>query len=80
MSPFLCGQYAAQWLLAGYRTAKKSKARPMSSSFSMTFTALPEHIDIYGHVNNAVWVRWMEGVATAQKKQYHHADLTQDRR
>jgi acyl-CoA thioester hydrolase len=31
----------------------------------MRFTALPEHIDIYDHVNNAVWVRWMEEVATA---------------
>ena len=31
----------------------------------MRFTALPEHIDIYEHVNNAVWVRWMEEVATA---------------
>ena len=36
-----------------------------SPSFSMRFTALPEHIDIYDHVNNAVWVRWMEEVATA---------------
>jgi acyl-CoA thioester hydrolase len=31
----------------------------------MRFTALPEHIDIYDHVNNAVWVRWMEEVASA---------------
>ena len=35
------------------------------STCTMTFTALPEHIDVYGHVNNAVWVRWMEDVATA---------------
>lgn len=34
-------------------------------SFSLTFTALPEHIDAMGHVNNAVWVQWMEDVATA---------------
>ena len=33
--------------------------------YTMRFTALPEHIDIYDHVNNAVWVRWMEEVATA---------------
>ena len=33
--------------------------------YSMTFTALPEHIDENGHVNNAVWVRWMEDIATA---------------
>ncbi|MEO6152395.1 MAG: acyl-CoA thioesterase [Croceibacterium sp.] len=37
----------------------------MSSTFSLTFTALPEHIDENGHVNNAVWVRWMEDLATA---------------
>ena len=31
----------------------------------LTFTALPEHIDVMGHVNNAVWVQWMEAIATA---------------
>jgi acyl-CoA thioester hydrolase len=31
----------------------------------MTLTALPEHIDELGHVNNAVWVQWMEQVAVA---------------
>ena len=31
----------------------------------MSFTALPEHIDELGHVNNAVWVQWMEQVAVA---------------
>jgi len=31
----------------------------------MTFTALPEHIDANGHVNNTVWVRWMEELAVA---------------
>ncbi|MEJ7932859.1 acyl-CoA thioesterase [Sphingobium sp. AN558] len=36
----------------------------MASSFTTTITALPEHIDMLGHVNNAVWVRWMEQVAT----------------
>jgi acyl-CoA thioester hydrolase len=29
------------------------------------FTAGPEHIDVLGHVNNAVWVQWMEAVATS---------------
>jgi len=32
---------------------------------TMTFTAGPEHIDVLGHVNNAVWVQWMEAIATA---------------
>lgn len=37
----------------------------MSSSYTLQFTALPEHIDANGHVNNAVWVRWMEELAVA---------------
>ncbi|MDE1467391.1 acyl-CoA thioesterase [Aurantiacibacter sp. D1-12] len=36
----------------------------MSNTFSRPFTALPEHIDVNGHVNNTVWVRWMEELAT----------------
>ena len=37
----------------------------MGSTYSLTFTAGREHIDENGHVNNAVWVRWMEELATA---------------
>ena len=33
-------------------------------SFSLTFTAGPEHIDRMCHVNNAVRVQWMETLAT----------------
>ena len=33
--------------------------------FEMALTAGPEHIDVLGHVNNAVWVQWMELVAVA---------------
>jgi acyl-CoA thioester hydrolase len=33
--------------------------------FDMAFTAAAEHIDELGHVNNAVWVRWMEQLAVA---------------
>jgi acyl-CoA thioester hydrolase len=36
----------------------------MASSYTCRITALPEHIDVLGHVNNAVWVQWMEQVAT----------------
>ena len=32
---------------------------------TLTFTALPEHIDELGHVNNAVWVDWIQQIATA---------------
>lgn len=35
----------------------------MASSFVKKITALPEHIDILGHVNNAVWVQWMEQIS-----------------
>lgn len=33
--------------------------------FTLAFTARPEDIDVLDHVNNAVWVRWMEAIATA---------------
>lgn len=33
--------------------------------FSMTITAGSEHIDELGHVNNAVWVQWIQAIATA---------------
>jgi acyl-CoA thioester hydrolase len=33
--------------------------------FEMILTAGPEHIDELGHVNNAIWVQWMEQVAVA---------------
>ena len=33
--------------------------------YSSTITAGPEDIDILGHVNNAVWVKWIQDVAVA---------------
>jgi acyl-CoA thioester hydrolase len=33
--------------------------------FNRTFVALPEHIDELGHVNNTVWVQWIQDMATA---------------
>ena len=35
------------------------------SRFTKPFTALPEHIDELGHVNNSVWVQWIQDMATA---------------
>lgn len=35
------------------------------SRFVRPFTALAEHIDELGHVNNAVWVQWIQDIATA---------------
>lgn len=37
----------------------------MSNRFTLTFTAAPQHIDELGHVNNAVWVDWIQQIATA---------------
>ncbi|HEX8445434.1 MAG TPA: acyl-CoA thioesterase [Sphingomonas sp.] len=37
----------------------------MATSFLLPITALPDDIDELGHVNNAVWVRWIQDVATA---------------
>jgi acyl-CoA thioester hydrolase len=33
--------------------------------FEAELTARPEHIDELGHVNNAVWVQWIQQVAVA---------------
>jgi acyl-CoA thioester hydrolase len=33
--------------------------------FEMALTAAAEHIDGLGHVNNAVWVQWIQQVAVA---------------
>ncbi|MBM3926849.1 MAG: acyl-CoA thioesterase, partial [Sphingomonadales bacterium] len=33
--------------------------------FTHRFTALADHIDELGHVNNAVWVRWIQDIAVA---------------
>lgn len=35
------------------------------NSFSHSVTARSEHIDELGHVNNAVWVRWIQDLAVA---------------
>ena len=31
----------------------------------MMFTAGPQHIDMMGHVNNAIWLGWVQEIATA---------------
>jgi len=37
----------------------------MSSVFDLKIKVKPEHIDILGHVNNVVYVQWMQDVASA---------------
>ncbi|MBO9581582.1 MAG: acyl-CoA thioesterase [Sphingobium sp.] len=46
----------------------------MGQTFEISFTAQPDDIDIMGHVNNAVWVRWMEEIATAHWMSLARAD------
>ncbi len=37
----------------------------MTNRHALTFTASPEHIDELGHVNNAVWLQWVQDIAVA---------------
>jgi acyl-CoA thioester hydrolase len=37
----------------------------MIEPFTQIFTPIPADIDELGHVNNAVWVRWIQDMATA---------------
>lgn len=37
----------------------------MSARFTLSITAEPADIDELGHVNNAVWVRWIQDIAVA---------------
>ena len=37
----------------------------MTNRHTMTFTAQAQHIDELGHVNNAVWVDWIQQIAIA---------------
>lgn len=37
----------------------------MSRIFDLELTVQPEHIDVLGHVNNVMYVQWMQDVATA---------------
>jgi len=37
----------------------------VTNRFTRTFVAAPQHIDALGHVNNTVWVQWIQDMATA---------------
>ena len=37
----------------------------LGERFEKTFTAEARHIDVMGHVNNAVWVQWIQDMAGA---------------
>ncbi len=36
-----------------------------TARFTRSFTASPEHIDELGHVNNTVWLQWVQDIAVA---------------
>ena len=36
----------------------------MTNTHTRSFTAEPAHIDELGHVNNAVWLNWVQTIAT----------------
>ena len=42
--------------------------------FTQTFTAQPGDIDELGHVNNAVWVKWVQDIAVAHWQAVAPAD------
>jgi acyl-CoA thioester hydrolase len=46
-------------------TGELANALAMTNRYTATFTAEPQHIDELGHVNNAVWVDWIQQLATA---------------
>lgn len=46
-------------------TDRRRRAVSPTPRFSLSITAGPEAIDELGHVNNAVWVRWIQDVAVA---------------
>jgi acyl-CoA thioester hydrolase len=38
---------------------------PLTEIFEQTITILPEDIDLYDHVNNVVYLRWVQEVSTS---------------
>ena len=44
------------------------------SVFCRTITAGPEDVDELGHVNNAVWVRWIQEIAVAHWREVAPAE------
>ena len=46
-------------------TKSLSSPGEKEAGFTLSITARPEDIDELGHVNNAVWVRWIQDMAPA---------------
>ncbi|MBB3860163.1 acyl-CoA thioester hydrolase [Novosphingobium hassiacum] len=47
------------------RPPARGRAEVVTNRHALTFTAAPEHIDELGHVNNAVWLQWVQDIAVA---------------
>lgn len=55
-------------MLLSYPVSGKLRAislKEMTQAFRKSFTAKMRHIDEMGHVNNSVWVQWIQDMATA---------------
>jgi acyl-CoA thioesterase FadM len=53
-------------MMSPYTQSRRfSRAKAMSNAFSLIIAPAADDIDELGHVNNAVWVRWIQDVATA---------------
>lgn len=48
-----------------YTAQNKDELSSMSDIFDLTIQVQPEHIDGLGHVNNVVYMQWMQEVTTA---------------
>ena len=48
-----------------FSSAGHGRKQVVTQRHALSFTAEPQHIDALGHVNNAVWVQWIEALATA---------------
>ncbi len=49
----------------------------MKNSFEYEFTVLPEHLDALQHVNNVVYVQWLQDIATKHWNSFVSAELNQ---
>lgn len=49
-------------------------SEPEPNRFTRTFTAKAADIDELGHVNNSVWVQWIQDMATAHWESVAQAD------
>ena len=49
----------------------------MKNTFEYQFTVLPEHLDALQHVNNVVYVQWMQDIASQHWATYASPELNE---